>query len=377
MRALCGIEALLEHTCSPSAGEVGVHFQTHVSIIRRAQQSAQATVRQRADRVLRLLGGDTLPAEGSGVKASQDLLGEDLVVGTESALSGQSTQSTQSTMDLLAGLDAAPATTSFAASPGAPSQGFDMLGDLMGAPAPAAMAPPPPTPAMPAVQPVDDFFGDWSAPTESQPSPVAPQFSATAVAPFTSAPFQQSPLSAPQSGSMNILDALSDLSINSGPSSQPAQPNLFMGLDSLSPTKRMGSAATQSFQQQSYAAAAPPANTFSPQVGGPLDDFFSMPASTTAQALPSPMRYTSPGAGFNAFKAPAAGQPAPLGSGGSFSMQNQPGLVMRNPSLGLNTNNDDVLGAINAATSGISSAKREDVAFDFVQGAMAQLKTKK
>lgn len=388
LRALCAIEAILEHNSSPSSGEVGVHFQANVSIIRRAQQSAQATVRQRAERVLRLLGGDTLPAEGAAVRPSQDLLGDDLVVSTESALS---TQSTQSTMDLLAGLDVAPTPASASASavPSQGSQAFDILGDLMGPspPSSAVLHPPVAAPAAApaAAQPVDDLFGDWSAPpVDSQPSVIsraAPQ------PPVFAAQVQPQ---AQQPGSINILDALSDLSINSSPSaptthSQPSQSNFMMGFDSLNlsqaPLGMATAAPAMAPLQVGGAPSAPAPAALSPQLGAPLDDFFSMPATTIpASTLPTTLPYISATAGSSAFGPPAGSFEQPVSLGGGIGSGQQQGRMGTLPSMGYNVSSntsDDILGAINAATSGISSAKREDVAFDFVQGAMAQLKTKK
>jgi hypothetical protein len=108
VRALCAIEAAVEAsaagTGSAASGEVAVHFQADASGIRRAQQAAQASVRQRAQRVLVLIGADTLVAEGASAAsaASADLLGgEEPSEGVVQSGDGSDTGA----FDLLAGLD--------------------------------------------------------------------------------------------------------------------------------------------------------------------------------------------------------------------------------------------------------------------------------
>jgi hypothetical protein len=307
LRALCAIEALLEKSStSPTAGEVAVHFQSEVGVLRRAQQSTQATVRQRAQRVLKLLGADTLPEDGtrnSSLKttaltttttagATQDLLGGgDLF--TDTAPTAISGTSYANAMDLLAGLTVAPEH----------SGGSDIFGDWADSTAAAAAVPT----------------------TAPAPAPVAP------------------------AGGIDLLDALTDLSI-----SQPTPVH-------------------------TSTAAMPAMHTT-----GPLDDIFS---------LPSPATMTG---GMTSTGGAGGGAPSSNGllgisqmqyqpPGGVFNMPGSAGqhqLPVRTASLGLNGSggsgvNDDVLRAINAATSGITSTKREEVAFDFVTTAMAQLKTKK
>jgi hypothetical protein len=319
LRALCAIEALLEKSStSPTAGEVAVHFQAGVGVIRRAQQSTQATVRQRAQLVLKLLGADTLPEESSGgsavkavAAATPDLLlGGDEVdlntldiapapaaaVGVGLSSSTNNGVSNSNAMDLLAGLHVAP----------------EQSGG-------------------------SDIFGDWADSTAAtMPVLAAAQAPAPAAASVSGA------------GGIDLLDGFNDLTI--------AQP----------PVAR------------STAPAMPAVHS-----AGPLDDIFSM-ASPPAAAFPPAtapfsngmgnisMQYQQPSVSFNSSGignsvAPLSGQQqqqhvrtVSLGGGGGGS-----GV------------NDDVLRAINAATSGISSTKREEVAFDFVTTAMAQLKTKK
>jgi hypothetical protein len=58
---------------------------------------------------------------------------------------------------------------------------------------------------------------------------------------------------------------------------------------------------------------------------------------------------------------------------GGFSA---PPTHARGGSLGAGSGEVDVLGALRAATSGISSAKREDAAFNFVDSAMQSAKRK-
>ncbi|KAH7621895.1 hypothetical protein Ndes2526B_g02709 [Nannochloris sp. 'desiccata'] len=313
LRALCVIEALLEKSAtSPTAGEVAVHFQAGVSVIRRAQQSTQATVRQRAERVLKLLGADTLPGEGnlSGSKTAaaaagigstqQDLLGGDnLILNAASASNFQNdtTSSNANAMDLLAGLNAAS----------------EQSGGT-------------------------DVFGDWADSTAAMP----------AAAPTAAASPQQNA----GAGGVDLLDALTDLSL-SKPHAVPTTPSM----PSMHST-------------------------------GPLDDIFSIPspapgiasAVNVGAALQFsngvgnvPMQYQPVGA----FTSSGVVGSAPL----TAVQQQQP---LRTASLGLRGDNsggsgvnNDVLRAINAATSGITSTKREEVAFDFVTTAMAQLKAKK
>ncbi len=288
LRALCAIEALLEKSAaSPTAGEVAVHFQAGVSVIRRAQQSSQATVRQRAQRVLRLLGADTLPEEGnlSGSKSGAargtiDLLGDGLDGGDNILGASNSTSGNGNAMDLLAGLNVAP----------------EQSGG-------------------------SDVFGDWADST------AIPAAAAPAVAVVAPSSQQQSSV-----GGVDLLDALTDLSL-----SQPS------------------------------AAAM--------HTTGPLDDIFSMPSpaatTTTATTTITASDPFGNGLGTSEMHQPSVGNYMSYSTGGN-STAGQP-----QPSLGSGGVNDDVLRAINAATSGITSTKREEVAFDFVTTAMAELKTKK
>jgi len=310
LRALCVIEALLERSAaSPTAGEVAVHFQAGVGVIHRAQQSTQATVRQRAERVLKLLGADTLPGEdilsGSTTAAAagrgstqQDLLGSDTLISNGASASNSqnsnNTTSNANAMDLLAGLNVASEQSGGG----------------------------------------NDVFGDWAESRAAMPADAS----------VAAATTTQQNATASASG-VDLLDALTDLSL-------------------LEPK-------------------AVPTTTFMPSThnAGPLDDIFSNPLP--AAGIPSavgvgdalqfsngvgniPMEYQS-GGGFVTS--------AEVGSAPITAGQQQP---PRTASVGGGSGvNDDVLRAINAATSGITSTKREDVAFDFVSTAMAQLKTKK
>jgi hypothetical protein len=316
LRALCVIEALLERSAaSPVAGEVAVHFQAGVSVIRRAQQSTQATVRQRAERVLKLLGADTLPGgeedilSGSTTAAAaagrgpmqQDLLGSDdtLISHKTSASNSENNNSSMSNanaMDLLAGLHVAS----------------EQSGG-------------------------SDVFGDWADSTAAMPTEP----------PSTTFPPHRQNAGA---GGLDLLDSFTDLSL----SKPTVVPETTISMPSM-------------------------------HSAGPLDDIFSIPSPATG--IPSaasvnaalhfsngggnvPMHYQSVGA----FGSSGVVGPAPV-TAGQQQQQQQP---IRTASLGGGSSaHDDVLRAINAATSGITSTKREEVAFDFVATAMAQLKTKK
>jgi hypothetical protein len=71
LRALCAIVALIEGG-GEVGGEAAVYFQAHPGTVRKMAGHPQATVRQRADRVLKLIGADTLPCSDDGKKNSND-----------------------------------------------------------------------------------------------------------------------------------------------------------------------------------------------------------------------------------------------------------------------------------------------------------------
>lgn len=168
LRALCAVEAVISQGSSAACGEIAVHFQANAEVVRIAMKSPQASVRQCAMRVFKLLGGDTLPApshtsaaaspaaavaapdlmgnllgeEDAPAAASQDHL-EDLLGDSNTAASpatsadtggmfdgldvGSSTTITQaaapSASSLWSGLDVAPAT---------PQSPMDALAGLQG-----------------------------------------------------------------------------------------------------------------------------------------------------------------------------------------------------------------------------------------------------
>ncbi|KAK9803894.1 hypothetical protein WJX72_002592 [[Myrmecia] bisecta] len=170
LRGLCALEAVINQGSSASCGEIAVHFQADPSAVRKATTSPQATVRQRAAKVLQLIGGSTLddtsssaaPVANGGKAGQPDLIG-----------------------DLLGGSDSEPA----------PRASGDLLSDLMGDPTPTSSA--------------DlGMFSGLAVSSAAQPS--AAQHSA-----------------APSS---NGLAELSGLSVPATSASQPSAADMFGGL---------------------------------------------------------------------------------------------------------------------------------------------------
>lgn len=213
LRALCAIEAVAEAGSSASAGQVAVHFQANPEPVRRAARSPQASVRQRAQKLLGLLGDDAAGAGGgstaaaaapAGVDASlqqqqqfftEDLLGDSEPAGAQAAASGPASD--------LADMLGEPAAPAAATAPPAASP-VDLLAGLDIS---AAPAPPQQPAAAPAASGVDDIFGGMLFGGSSQ---------------------QQAPVAAarPSAGSSagaSDLDLLGGLSLGPGPS-PPAQP---------------------------------------------------------------------------------------------------------------------------------------------------------
>lgn len=318
LRALCAMESLLDKgASSTAAGEVAVHFQSAPEAVRRARQSTQTSVRERAERVLKLLGDDTLPGGSTTASAAHDLLGgSDPLVGLDLQQQGPHSgapapvsSSAASAMDLLAGLDAPPPAPPTNATV---SDDTDPWGSLLGAHA---------APGAPAAQAISDPFGDWAAPT----APPLQQAHAPLAAPLSS------PAPPPASG-MDLLGGLSDLSLG--------------GVSGVPGIHRHGPSVGMIPTQASH-----------PVMPGPAPDLFSNFQTGTGPTM-SPL------------------QP-PLGALGG--MNGIGGGLTSSGSMGHGRTANghvDVLSALHAATSGISSAKREDMAFDFVQGTMAELKKK-
>jgi hypothetical protein len=120
LRALCAIEAVLEGGASVACGQVAAHFAAHPEAVQRAADSPQASVRQRAAKLLAALG-----AEGGGVEGAQqqqqqqqlfteDLLGDAEVPGVQPAGSGDTVAAATDLADLLG----EPASAAATAQPG-------------------------------------------------------------------------------------------------------------------------------------------------------------------------------------------------------------------------------------------------------------------
>ncbi|KAK9834958.1 hypothetical protein WJX84_004674 [Apatococcus fuscideae] len=87
LRALCALEAVVQQGSSSSCGECAVHFQSDQSCIQAACKSPQVSVRQRALKVMQLVGGDAAaaapataapaPAANGHQQPVADLLGPD------------------------------------------------------------------------------------------------------------------------------------------------------------------------------------------------------------------------------------------------------------------------------------------------------------
>jgi hypothetical protein len=285
LRALYFVEALLDGDKEPDGtvtNSVFSFFNHSPETIFRASQSTQSTVRQRAERVLRLLGkastSGPLHTEASlpvpSAKPTQDLLATS--PGEEKAELHDLTAS--NAMDLLAELDDS-------------QQGLDKLN--LDAPASSGV------PATRGGDDLDDMlFGDWTAP---QP---------------TGEINTEKPSLAQSVKELDLLDGGG------------------FGLAAASvPCTRNAS----SMQQQ---------DSWSVLLGGVEPAAFKSPSSSLPHSTVSTARSTQP--------------TLQLGS-----------------TLSHSTHDNGVQGARNAAASGINSSKRQDLAFNFVQGTMAELKSKK
>ncbi|KAA6426541.1 MAG: VHS domain-containing protein [Trebouxia sp. A1-2] len=164
LRALCAVEAVVSQGSSAACGEIAVHFQANADVVRGAMKSPQASVRQCAMRVFKLLGGDTLPqpshapASASAV-AAPDLMGN--LLGEEETpaaapqdflgdLLGDNTAASPATAadtgGMFAGLDVGSSNTQAAApqvssllsgldvAPATPQSPMDALAGLQGPP---------------------------------------------------------------------------------------------------------------------------------------------------------------------------------------------------------------------------------------------------
>lgn len=113
LRALCAIAALIEGG-GEAGGETAVYFQSNPDTVRKMAGHPQATVRQRADRVLKLIGADTLPSSSrddnknknnsTTCDTAADL--SDLLFGDDSG-----SNAAAGVVDLFSGLDISSSTT--------------------------------------------------------------------------------------------------------------------------------------------------------------------------------------------------------------------------------------------------------------------------
>ncbi|DBA99312.1 hypothetical protein WJX82_003226 [Trebouxia sp. C0006] len=266
LRALCAVEAVISQGSSAACGEIAVHFQANADVVRSAMKSPQASVRQCAMRVFKLLGGDTLPesshtpAAASAV-AAPDLMGN--LLGEEDApaaapqdylgdLLGDSTAASPAaaadTGGMFAGLDVG-STTSQAAAP----QPSSLLSGLNVAPAPPQ-------------SPMDALAG-LQGPSHAPPSTVSGAQQADM--------FGGLSLEAPAAGSSQTgLDALMGLGSHHAPVQSPAagpSTDLFGGL-SVGDSNKQASA----HPSNGPSAAASPAD---------LESLFTS-ASTLSQPQP-------------------------------------------------------------------------------------------
>ena len=114
LRALCALEALLEiSTTTPVAGEVAVYFQVEkcMECLRRSLQSNQMTIRQRSNKIMTLLGHETLDTfakgqQNAGTVKKSEQLNPDLLDGISDVSWSQSNRDKiGKSVDLLSELD--------------------------------------------------------------------------------------------------------------------------------------------------------------------------------------------------------------------------------------------------------------------------------
>ena len=215
LRALCAIEAVVDSGSSAACGQVAVHFQAHPEAVRRAADSPQASVRQRAQKLLVLLGAAAPPAAGGGSSSGTSASQQPLV-----------------TEDLLGGADGAAPSSSPAAAledllgNGSSSAAGDLLSGLGGPPA-AGAAPSSlqlvaePAPAGTGSAVADDLFSGMlleGQPASALPPPASPLDLLASLGGPPSAP-ASAPAPAPAGG---LGDLLGELSL--GPSPAPGGP---------------------------------------------------------------------------------------------------------------------------------------------------------
>lgn len=266
LRALCALEAVISQGSSAACGEIAVHFQANAEVVRNAMKSPQASVRQCAIRVFKVLGGDTLPessqAPAAAAPAAPDLM--DDLLGEEEAPAAAAPQDYLG--DLLG--DSAAATPPSAAAPdsGGMFAGLDIGTNGHSAPSAAAAAP-------------ASLLSELGDPSAAPQSPVdalaglqgltpAGGASQTAQTDIFGGLSLEAPAAGPTQSSMDALIGLSSPQAAAQPASAGASADLFGGLavgDSSAST-------SQASNRPSGAATA-----------GDLDGLFSS-VSATAQA---------------------------------------------------------------------------------------------
>ncbi|DBA95962.1 TPA: hypothetical protein ACH3X1_001480 [Trebouxia sp. C0004] len=312
LRALCAVEAVISQGSSAACGEIAVHFQANAEVVRNAMKSPQASVRQCAMRVFKLLGGDTLPApsqtpaaaSAAAAVAAPDLMGNLLAEEDTPAAAPQdylgdllgdntaaSPPTPAGTSGMFAGLDVGSTTTQAAAP-----QASLLLSGLNIAPA---------TPQSPM-----DALAGLQGPSHAPPNTVAAAHQADM--------FGGLSLEAPAAGpSQTGLDALMELGSPQAPVQSPAagaSTDLFGGLSvgdsnkqaSAHPSNGPSAAASAADLEGLFISASTPSQ---PQPQGPGPKLWP----------PQSQQQQQGGAGMGS---PQAG----MGSNPGFS---QPGIEMQ------------------------------------------------
>ncbi|BDA40999.1 probable AP-4 complex accessory subunit Tepsin at N-terminal half [Coccomyxa sp. Obi] len=308
LRALSAVEAVVQQGSTAACGEVAVHFQADSEPVRRAAASAQASVRQRAAALLKLLGTDDA---ASAPRAAQPSPVGDLMGGMDETAAPQ-----PSTQDLLGDLmDPAPAAQpsgtqggifdGLAVGPKSPAQAQPPQSDSVFVAAPASTA---------SIAGAADMFGGLSL---SGPG----QSSASGAGQMSADPFGG--LSAPHPGptSAGVKTA--------------ANGNIFGGLAVGGLQSNGAPAAAGSGKAGSLALDADlfggelsqPSTTHSVGVpvqgNGSVTDIFGSNSSPTMITLASPVKPTQATQQFGYAQAPQAFQHNPQGLGGLPQMYQQ------------------------------------------------------
>ncbi|GMH41993.1 hypothetical protein BSKO_09912 [Bryopsis sp. KO-2023] len=297
-RALCALEHVIQHGSSVSCGEIAVNFQVDSSPITRASQSTHSTVKNRANAIMKLLGGD------------EDSNGNQNGVVPNGSAAKPSTTTPDFTADLLGGIDEP------AKAPEQEADLTDMLGfdDQISVPAAApnqtdalsggfSIDQPTAAPQQaPAESGLDDMFSGLSMngpppPTESQ---------------------NLTPSASPPAHTMSAMDAL----LAPSPPSDPFLPTSMGDIMSAPNQSTNGN-------EQPAAAGLNPGNV----VSNPSP--FTMPASSVLMTNPGPMAGST---GMNNQAAvPMAQNPMMFPQqGGAFPPQGMMAPGMVNPAMMMN-----------------------------------------